>query len=235
MTMQQIPVGRRVTISVALAVFSLTASAQDHSVSEGINERFTDSQLNTERSTAMFENDNREVFSRRHDVLEAMNIESGMTVADVGAGSGFYIELMADAVGPEGQVYAVEIAPNWIDHLNEKVAIEGLDNVEVVLSNERSVELPPGSIDVVFASDTYHHFEYPQSTLASIHEALKPGARWVVLDYDKIPGVTPAGRMNHLRIGKAEAIAEIEAAGFSLVEEVDLDLSENYLAIFTRP
>ncbi len=233
--MRHFPFGCRVWIGVPLAVFVLTVSAQDQSVSEGINERFTDSRLDTGRSTSMFENENREVFSRRHDVLEAMNIERGMMVADVGAGSGFYIELMATAVGPEGRVYAVEIAPNWIDYLNDKVAAEGLDNVHVVLGGERSVGLPEGSIDLAFSSDTYHHFEYPQSSLASIYRALKPGGRWVVLDYDRIPGVTPAGRMNHLRLGKTEAIAEIEAAGFTLIEEANLDLTENYLAIFRRP
>ncbi|MGI9258382.1 MAG: class I SAM-dependent methyltransferase [Gammaproteobacteria bacterium] len=225
----------RSLICLPIALFVLTASAQERSVSEGINERFTGAELNTTRSASMFENENREVFSRRHDVLEAMNIEPGMAVADVGAGSGFYVEIMAAAVGSEGQVYAVEIAPNWIDYLNEKIAAEGLDNVNVVQGGEQSIELPEASIDLAFSSDTYHHFEYPQSTLASIYEALKPGGRWIVLDYDRIPGVTPAGRMNHLRLGKAEAIAETEAAGFELAEDLDLGLNENYLAIFRRP
>lgn len=235
MSMLNVLLHRRAWMVLPIAVFAVPASPQERSVSEGINERFISADLNTARSAAQFENENREVFSRRHDVLEAMGIEPGMAVADVGAGSGFYIELMAAAVGPEGEVYAVEIAPNWIDFLNEKVAAEGLDNVSVVLGTERSVELPTGSLDVIFASDTYHHFEYPQATLGTIYEALKPGGRWVVLDYDRIPGVTPAGRMSHLRVGKSEAIAEVEEAGFTLINDVDLGLTENYLAIFRRP
>jgi len=235
MNMRHVTPCIRSWILLPLAIYSLAAISQEQSVQEGINERFTGSGLDADRSSAMFENENREVFSRRHDVIAAMDLVPGMVVADVGAGSGFYVELMAAAVGSSGRVYAVEIAPNWIEYLNEKVAAEGLDNVRVVLGGERSVELPPTSIDLAFASDTYHHFEYPQSTLASIYEALKPGGRWVVLDYDRIPGVTPGGRMNHLRLGKAEAIAEIEAVGFALVEDVDLDFAENYLAIFRRP
>jgi predicted methyltransferase len=210
------------------------AAAEEQRVQEGINERFVDPGLDTTRAAQGFENENREVYARRHDVLEALNLAPGMVVADVGAGSGFYTELMAAEVGPNGVVYAVEIAPNWIQYLNELATSNDLDNVVVIRGGERSVGLPDDSVDLVFASDTYHHFEYPQSSLASIRQALKPGGRWVVLDYDRIPGVTPPNRMNHLRIGKAEAIAEIEAAGFILEQDIDLNFAENYLAIFRR-
>ena len=158
-----------------------------------------------------------------------------MVVADVGAGSGFYTTLMAGEVGPTGRVYAVEIAPSWVEFLSEKVQEAGLTQVTVVVGTDRSVELPATSVDLVFSSDTYHYFEFPQTTLASIPQALKPGGRWVVLDYDRIPGVTPPSRMDHLRLGKAEAVEEIEAAGFTLEQFVDLDFVENYIAIFRRP
>ncbi len=234
-------------ISLLLMLFTLAAvgqpisrssdnsAAPELNIQEGINARFVDPNLDTNRAAAGFEDENREVFARRHDVLDALNLSPGMVVADIGAGSGFYTELMAAEVGPAGYVYAVEIAPKWIEYLNEKISAEGLDNVVVVLSGERSVGLPDDSIDLVFASDTYHHFEFPQSTLASIYRALKSGGRWVILDYDRIPGITPPGRLNHLRLGKNEAIAEIEAAGFTLEQEMDLDFEENYMAIFRRP
>ena len=233
--MAGISVYARFPILLPLVLVALTAVGQEQSVREGVNERFIDPDLDTTRAAAGFESENREVYSRRHDVLDALDLSPGMAVADVGAGSGFYTELMAAAVGPDGKVYTVEIAPSWIEYLNEMVSAEGLDNVTVVLRGERSVELPDDSIDLVFASDTYHHFEFPQSSLASIYRALRPGGRWVVLDYDRIPGVTSPGRMDHLRVGKVEAIAEIEAAGFTLEQDVDLDFDENYLAIFRRP
>ena len=141
----------RSLIGLPIALFVLIVSAQERSVSEGINERFTGTELNTTRSAENFENENREVFARRHDVIEAIGIEPGMAVADVGAGSGFYVEIMAAAVGAEGEVYAVEIAPNWIDYLNEKVAAEDLENVNVVRGGERSIELPNASIDLALS------------------------------------------------------------------------------------
>ena len=208
--------------------------AQEPSVRPGVNDRFLSPDLDADAQADGFESEGREVFARRHDVIRALALEPGMVVADVGAGSGFYTELMAEEVAPSGRVYAVEIAPNWIEFLREKVQNEGLSQVSVVVSTDRSVELPATSVDLVFSSDTYHHFEFPQTTLASIHRALRPGGRWVVLDYDKIPGVTPPSRMDHLRIGRAEAVEEIERAGFTLEEIVDLDFEQNYMAVFRR-
>jgi predicted methyltransferase len=227
------------TILVAGVVLALTlpAVAQDTepSVRPGVNDRFLNPDLDATAQANGFESEGREAFVRRHDVISALQFEPGMVVADVGAGSGFYVELMAEAVGSSGRVYAVEIAPAWIGFLREKVQEEGLSHVSVVEGTESSVELPPASVDLIFSSDTYHHFEYPQTTLASIYRALKPGGRWVVLDYDRIPGVTPPGRMEHLRVGQTEALEEIQEAGFTLDELVDLDLVENYMAVFLRP
>ena len=210
-------------------------AAQQPAVGQGVNERFLSTELDTAAMAARFESEDREAFARRQDVIAALRLGPGMTVADVGAGSGFYAALMAAAVGPEGTVYAVEIAPNWIDFLNRKIAAEGLDNVRVVRGTGRSVELPAAAVDLVFSSDTYHHFEDPPVILDSILRALKPGGRWVVMDYDKVPGVTPPSRMEHLRLGKAAAVEEIQAAGFRLERMVDLDLEQSYLAVFQRP
>jgi SAM-dependent methyltransferase len=155
-----------------------------------------------------------------------------MAVADVGAGSGFYADLMLPQLGGDGRVYLIEISTNWLDYLRQKFA--SVPQVTVVEGGERNVRLAPGSVDLVFSSDTYHHFEYPAETLASIHQALRPGGRLVILDYDKIPGVTPAGRMDHLRLGKSDAIREIVANGFQLERDVDLAMRDNYLAIFSK-
>jgi len=210
-------------------------SASEESVRPGVNDRWVTPELDAEEAAGFFERDTREVYVRRHDVVAALDLQPGTAVADVGAGSGFYVSLLAAAVGPSGKVYAVEIAPNWLEYLNEQVRAEGLSQVSVVRGTERSVELPEASVDLAFSSDTYHHFEFPQSSLASIYQALKPGGHWIVLDYDKIPGVTSDSRMDHLRLGKAEAMGEILEAGFLLEREIDLDFEENYLAVFRRP
>jgi predicted methyltransferase len=200
----------------------------------GINAPFLDPKMDPAPRAQSFEDEGREVFARRADVVRELDLKPGMAIADIGAGSGFYSELFAKQVGPTGKVYAQEIAPRWIDYLNARVKADGLSQIVVVTGSERSVMLPDNSIDIAFTSDVYHHFEYPPETLASIHRALRPGGRLVVLDYDRIPGVTPPGRMSHLRVGKAEAIAEIMANGFTLEREPALGLKENYFVVFRR-
>ena len=221
-------------LAVMAALWGGFPSAQQAPAGQGINERFRSTDLDTAAVAARFESADREAFARRHDVIAALGLRPGMAVVDVGAGSGFYAALMAAAVGPTGSVYAVEIAPNWVEFLTERFVAGGLDNVRVVRGTGQSVELPAASVDLVFSSDTYHHFEDPPVILGSIQRALKAGGRWAVLDYDRIPGVTPPARMAHLRVGKAEAVEEILSAGFRLEREVDLDLAESYLAIFQR-
>ncbi len=224
-----------VLILLAMACQAADRDRPQSSVRPGINDSYVSKRLDTDRMTATFEDEGREAFARRLDVIAELDLKPGDDVADVGAGSGFYVELMAAAVGKAGTVYAVEIAPNWIEHLQTLAEEKGLRQVRVVTGGERSVRLPKASVDLVFSSDTYHHFEYPAQTLASIFEALRPGGRWVVFDYDRIPGVSSRWLLGHLRLGRTEALAEITAAGFVLEREVDLNLRDNYLAIFRRP
>src|SRR5690606_28394541 len=95
--------------------------------------------------------------------------------------------------------------------------------------------LPKASIDVIFVCDTYHHFSHPESTLASLHRALRPGGRLVVVDFERIPGVSREWLLDHVRAGKEVFRAEIEAAGFVLDREVEIaGLEENYCLTFTR-
>ena len=90
-----------------------------------------------------------------------------------------------------------------------------------VVNDQHDVRLPPESVDLVFISDTYHHFEYPQSTLRSIHRALRPDGELVVIDFKRVPGISNPWVMSHVRAGEAKVIAEITAAGFALSERLD--------------
>ena len=227
--------GAVLLVCVVTGVGAGLPAAAQAPAGERVNERFLSRDLDTAAMASRFESEGREAYTRRHSVIAALGLRPGMAVADIGAGSGFYAALMARAVGASGTVYAVEIAPNWIEYLTERFGTEGLDNVRVVQSTADSVELPEGAVDVVFSSDTYHHFENPPLILGSIYRALKPGGRWVVLDFDRVPGVTPAGLMEHLRTGKAGAIEENLAAGFRLEREADVGLEQSYLVVYRKP
>ncbi len=96
------------------------------------------------------------------------------------------------------------------------------------------MELPQGSIDVAFLCDVYHHFEYPQSTLASIHRALREDGEIFLVDFKREPGVTSDWSVEHVRAGMEEFAREIEEAGFEKIEQ-DTDLmEENYILRFRK-
>jgi predicted methyltransferase len=102
-----------------------------------------------------------------------------------------------------------------------------------VVCTADSVKLPPASIDVAFVCDTYHHFEFPFRTLASIYEALRPGGQLIVIDFHRIEGKSREWVLNHVRAGQDVVTKEIQASGFKLLGEEKL-LSENYFLRFEK-
>jgi SAM-dependent methyltransferase len=206
------------------------------SVRPGVNERFLEEDLDTEEYVEVFEGESREVFVQRERIAEALAVSPGMAVADIGAGTGLFLPYFDRAVGSEGRVFAVEIAPKFLEYLRERIEREGLARVEVVEGLEDSVELPAASVDLAFVCDTYHHFEYPQSTLASLYSAIRPGGSLVILDFERIPGVSEKWVLKHMRAGKEVFRREIESAGFQFEREVGVEgLKANYVLRFRRP
>jgi len=123
-----------------------------------------------------------------------------------------------------------------VKYMNKRIERDGLDNIKVILSKEDSAELPEASVDTVFICDTYHHFEYHEAMLRSIHNALRAGGQLVVIDFERIPGETKEWLLKHVRAGKEVFKAEIEEAGFEFAEEVKISgLSENYFLRFRKP
>ncbi|MGE3171523.1 MAG: class I SAM-dependent methyltransferase [Planctomycetota bacterium] len=234
----------RTELAVPFVLLALTAAChgpaaaggdEQQSVKPGINEPFLDPALDVGKYEERFEGESREIFAQRARIAGLLGLRQGMDVADIGAGTGLFTRMFAPKVAPEGTVYAVEIAPKFVDHLRADATRRGHDNVKVVLCDERSTALPAASVDVVFVCDTYHHFEYPQHTLASIRAALRPGGELVVVDFIRIPGVSRDWILDHVRAGQDVVTAEIEAAGFEKVrDEATPYLRENYAMRFRR-
>jgi len=206
------------------------------SVRPGVNETFLAADLDVDRFVGVFEGESREVFASRERIVEALALPPGAEVADIGAGTGAFLPVFDRAVGPDGRVYAVDISPKFLAHLRARAAREDLARVEVVAGVEDSVELATASVDLAFVCDTYHHFEYPQSTLASLYEAIRPGGSLVIVDFERIPGTSPDWLLEHVRAGKQVFTREIETAGFELEAELTVEgLRDNYVLRFRRP
>ncbi len=211
-------------------------SGTEKSVRPGINDSFLSPDLDPDDFIKRFEIESREVYSARKEVLKACGIKTGNRIADIGAGTGLYTRLFANEVGPEGWVFAVDISPRLIQHVMDQAKVFNQSNVTGVICPENSVGLPPNSVDFAYVCDTYHHFEYPQSTLASIYKALKPGGHFVVVDFKRIEGVSRPWLMDHVRAGQEVFQAEIENAGFELIGDVEVPgLEENYFLKFQKP
>jgi predicted methyltransferase len=213
---------------------AVASAVAEESVYPGINKELLNPDINPTQWVERFEREGREVYDQRQAIVRAAQVRPGMAVADIGAGTGLFVPLFAEAAGPRGTVYAVDIVQDFLTLIAERMTQAGITNVRTVLGTERSIELPPNSIDLAFICDTYHHFEYPQSTLASLHRALRPGGQIVLLDFKRIPGESSDWVLNHVRAGQEVFTEEIEAAGFEQIEEVQGLLKQNYMVRFLK-
>ncbi|MDZ4783425.1 MAG: methyltransferase domain-containing protein [Planctomycetia bacterium] len=208
-------------------------AAQEQSVKPGINDSFRDPDV--QEFAGRFEVESREVFARRKEIVAACRIQPGQTIADIGAGTGLFTRMFSDAVGKEGRVIAIDISQKFLDHIADASREAKQHNVETLLCTADSTELPPNSVDLTFICDTYHHFEFPSKTMASLHRALKPGGRLVVVDFQRIEGTSTEWILNHVRAGQDVVEAEIVHSGFEKVDEEKELLKENYLVVFEKP
>ena len=221
-------------ILLILLFYSLPSFAQQPTDKE-LNGRFESKDLDVQVWVKRFEDEGREVYDYRNEIVNAIGLQPGQAIADVGAGTGLFEPLFANKVGSSGTVYAVDISPNFIQYIKERARERGLTQVKTILNSERSAELPANSVDFVFVCDTYHHFVYYQDMLASIHSALRAGGQLIIVEFDKVPGKSPAFIMQHVRATKQEVTAEVEAAGFKLSEEIPIaGLKQNFMRRFVR-
>ena len=221
----------RIIILLAGLLLVFSAVAQEQSIRPGINLHFVDPDWQQWVNT--FERPGREVYDQRHAIVAASKVRPGMTVADIGAGTGLFTRLFAAAVAPGGTVYAIDIASTFIDNILRTSREQGLSNVTGIVNTPIDIGLPADAIDLAFISDTYHHFEYPQQTLASIHQALRSEGRVIIIDFRRDPRISSNWVMGHVRGNKAQVIQEMQVAGFRLVDDKPL-MRTNYFLEFVK-
>lgn len=152
-------------------------------------------------------------------LLDALEVQPGQTICDMGCGNGFYTLELARRVGPEGVVYAVDIQPEMLKMLAEYAAAEDLRNIRPILGTAIDPRLPTGEIDVVLCVDVYHEFSHPQSMLARIRESLAPEGKLVLAEFrgeDPAVPIKPEHKMT-----KDQIRTELAPAGFEIVDEFD--------------
>ena len=166
---------------------------------------------------AMLDDPERDKYQKPHEVVTALNLKEGEVLADIGAGSGYFAFRLARHVGDAGRVYAVDVSPDMILHLNRRIRDLQVKNVVSILSASDDPLLADASIDRFFVCDTWHHIENHPAYLALMKKMLKPGGQVVMIDFKKVE--TPVGPPMEMRISRDDLLKEMEANGFKLTAE----------------
>ncbi len=174
----------------------------------------------------VFDDPKRDEWQKPHEVLTALEIAPDATVADIGAGTGYFSMRLAHFV-PRGRVYAVDVETEMVKHLAMRAASQGLANVIAVRSSPDNPRLP-GKVDLALVVDTYHHIEDREFYFSRLRGMMKPGGRLAVIDFkpDSPEGPPPAARLAPEKVKE-----ELDRAGFLFSREHDF-LPNQYFLIF---
>lgn len=185
------------------------------------------SNLTTTRARVEFlENPARKTENQIDRVLDVIGVKSAEVVADVGSGTGLYTFPLANKVGKNGKVYAVDTLDDMLAFIERKMKKDGVKNVTLVKSSASDPRLPPASCDTIIMANTYPHIHNKQPFLKKLRESLKNGGSMAVISVDrshKVKGTYSASERN--------VIIEMKKAGFGLNQRYDF-LENHYFLIF---
>ncbi|HUE01796.1 MAG TPA: methyltransferase domain-containing protein [Bryobacteraceae bacterium] len=177
----------------------------------------------------------RDATERPQELVDQMHLKPGMTVADIGTGVGYMLPYLSRAVGPSGRVMAEDIFDDFLNAAKQRAGEQKLANVAFVKGTETDPHLADGSVDVILALDSYHHYNYPEKMLAAFTQALRDGGRLVVVEYYKRPNAMPGGdAVKHIRLDEPDLVREIESNGFRKVSEHEHIKDSQYMVVFEK-
>ncbi|MEQ1855136.1 MAG: methyltransferase domain-containing protein [Longimicrobiales bacterium] len=167
------------------------------------------------------------------NVVAAIGLRPGDTVADIGAGTGIFSVPMARTVGSAGTVYSVEVDAGFLPLIEAKAREQGVENIRTVLGEFGDPKLPARDIDVAFLHDVLHHIEQREAYLRALAAYMPAGSRIVVVDYDKnVPGI-PHANQPEMLIGPADVAAWMSSAGFDVTREIEM-FDDKFFVVYTK-
>ena len=232
----------RTILSAALSALIITncwaedcwaedSRAEEINVNPGINSYYYDAKF--EKWLKTFESPGREVYDKKEAILHEVQVKPGMRIADIGAGTGLYSIAFAQQTGEKGIVYAIDISPDFISNIELRASNQVLKNIQGIVNNQKEIGLAENSIDLAFICDTYHHFEYPLTTLQAVYQALDSGGKLIIIDFKREPHISTSWVMGHVRANKEKVIKEVESIGFKLTADKNI-LQRNFFLIFSK-
>jgi len=182
---------------------------------------------------AMLDNPERDAYQKPHEVITALKLREGEVIADIGAGSGYFTFRLARHVGATGRVYAVDVNPDMIVHLNRRIRDLNVTNVVSILAAPDDPLLPDASVDRFFICDTWHHIENHDRYLALLKNMLRPDGEVVMVDFKKVE--TPVGPPMEMRISRDDLVKEMERNGFQVAAEYTFLPYQYFIVFKVRP
>jgi ubiquinone/menaquinone biosynthesis C-methylase UbiE len=164
-------------------------------------------------------------------LMKSLDLERGQFVCDMGCGNGFYTLKLAQQVGPQGKVLAVDIQPEMLELLRERAAARGINNITSVLGTAIDPQLPAASLDLILLVDVYHEFSHPAQMLAAMHASLKPGGRLALVEFRAEDPEVPIKPLH--KMSQAQMLRELTAGGYKLVGQFD-ELPWQHVMYFSR-
>jgi len=163
-------------------------------------------------------------------LIKNLDLKEGMTVADIGAGSGYHSRLISKQIG-KGKVFAVDVEPEMIAFINDRIKEEKLNNITTVLGSETAVNLPDASTDLILLVDVYHEFSFPYEMGLSMYKALKPNGRLVLVEFRSEDFAVPIKEIH--KMSEAQAVKEMKEIGFQLQKNIN-NLPWQHCMIFVK-
>ena len=176
----------------------------------------------------IFEDPARAEWQKPEEVVKKLELKPGGTVADIGAGTGYFTRLFAIAVGHKGKAIGLDIEPAMVEYMKEDAKKQWLTNYEARVVKPDDTGLPSKSVDVIFICNTYHHIENRVSYLKKLSKALKPNGRIVIVDFYKKPLPVGPQSVAH-KISEEDVKKEFKKAGYRLKKSLDFLPYQYYL------
>ena len=176
--------------------------------------------------------DTREAEEQPEQMLDALKIKAGETVADIGAGAGYTSLRLARRVGPTGAVLATDVQPQMLTMLVENARAAGVKNIKPIRATQADTKLPEGKVDLALMVDVYHEASNPEALLQGLKKALKPGGRLVFVEFraeDPEVPIKPEHKMS-----LAQVKLEVEPQGFRFKENFEF-LPWQHIIVFEKP
>jgi ubiquinone/menaquinone biosynthesis C-methylase UbiE len=204
-----------IQVFLSLLLIPATVSAQDavKRDDQQIHRLHSDPKL----YLGALEDPKRDAYQKPKEVMGALGLKAGEVIADIGAGSGYFTFRLAHHVGDRGKVYAVDVSPDMIRHINRRIRELKATNVVSILADPDDPLLPDASVNRFFFSDSWHHIDNQTKYLSLMEKMLKPGGEIVMIDFHKKE--LPVGPPVQMKIAREDLIKQMESNAFRLIKE----------------